>query len=49
MPDLRVEKRPTHSRPITIYDRYGTLGSMSLTEEEAKLVRDGLEAVLEDG
>lgn len=46
--DIHVERRRNHTREIAIYDRYGRVGDMSLTEDEARFVKHRLEEVLDD-
>jgi hypothetical protein len=48
MPDIRVEHRPNHSREVSIYDRFGSSGHISLTIEEAEFVKDRLEELVDD-
>lgn len=47
--DVHVVRRDNHSREIRIYDRLGGMGSISLTLDEARFVRDRLDEVLSDG
>lgn len=47
--DIHVDRRTNHSREVSIYDRFGAVGDISLTVEEAEFVRDRLDEVLEDG
>lgn len=46
--DIHVDRYRNHSRQISIYDRYGAVGDISLTVEEAEFVRDKLDEVLDD-
>jgi len=45
--DIHVERRQNHSREVSIYDRYGAVGDISLTADEAEFVRDRLDEVLD--
>lgn len=47
--DIRVERAKNHTREISIYDRFGGMGDIELTVEEAVFVRDRLDEVLDDG
>ena len=47
--DIHVDRYHNHhSRQISIYDKYGAVGDISLTIEEAEFVRDRLDEVLDD-
>lgn len=46
--DIHVSRRRNHRRQISIYDRYGRVGDISLTVDEAEFVRDRLNKVLEE-
>lgn len=47
--DIRVTRRRNHSREVSIYDRFGRYGGISLSVEDAAFVRDRLDEVLDDG
>lgn len=47
--DIHVERRRSHTRQVSIYDRLGRAGDLSLTVDEAEFVRDRLDEVLDDG
>lgn len=45
--DIHVSRRTNHSREVSIYDRFGGAGHISLTVDEAEFVRDRLNKVLD--
>lgn len=45
--DIHVDRRENHSREISIYDRFGGAGNISLTVQEAAFVHERLESVLD--
>lgn len=46
--DIHVSRHRNHTRQISVYDRYGRAGDISLTVGEAEFVRDRLNEVLGD-